>query len=678
VVDEDALDPSEVAPLFESLYASSGDVRATILEALLRLPLSAADVLQLAIESPEHVRSLRPPWAETDPSGFTTYPPSASADLDARVADLGVPESPFWSGSASPRIEEEVAPAAVTRWFASAVNERNIDLGNDIVGWVSVYDGLFRPDLSGLFAQYRRAALAECAAWDGDRRPGTWFLRDPDVESWRGYRVLCWQIGWTVSRGGIGGLVPGLARELAAEDEMERAIAALLIADAADYVLTGEPPIFGGGHGPPPRPAAGTADPATLPQLLREGALAGVVPARRTAASHEVLPNEPHSEPGAVAPAPQASVDAPVHRASRLGEETAPVAKPGDRICTQCGMGNDPTSKFCRRCGSSMDEARIAAKPLRWKLSKTPIYAVAIVTLGGFAIAKWLLGWLTLTIDAGAPRLDDVQCTVFAPPAASRGSAILVQVFAHVPEEADDARAIATELDVGARRRAFRSLEAPVPVGSRLDFELRMPGLEIDDHVASLTWQGRTEAVQFGVSIPSAAPVGDVIGTVSISREGVPLGHVKFTLEVAAAAVGRAAEPQGIEARRYRFAFVSYASRDRDEVLRRVQMLSVAGVEYFQDVLDLEPGQVWSTKLEEAILKADVFLLFWSSRAKDSAWVRREVDFALARKAGDDLSPPEIRPVIIEGPPVIPPWDDLAHLHFNDRVLYFMSRPREN
>ena len=78
-----------------------------------------------------------------------------------------------------------------------------------------------------------------------------------------------------------------------------------------------------------------------------------------------------------------------------------------------------------------------------------------------------------------------------------------------------------------------------------------------------------------------------------------------------------AAEPQGVEARRYRFAFVSYASQDRREVLRRVQMLPVAGIQYFQDLFDLEPGEVWSTRLEEAIQQADVFLLFWSSRAKD-------------------------------------------------------------
>ena len=45
-----------------------------------------------------------------------------------------------------------------------------------------------------------------------------------------------------------------------------------------------------------------------------------------------------------------------------------------------------------------------------------------------------------------------------------------------------------------------------------------MPGLEIDDPVTSLTWQGRTEAVQFGVRVPPATTAGTVIGTVTISR----------------------------------------------------------------------------------------------------------------------------------------------------------------
>jgi hypothetical protein len=43
------------------------------------------------------------------------------------------------------------------------------------------------------------------------------------------------------------------------------------------------------------------------------------------------------------------------------------VAQPGDRICGSCGEPNDPTRKFCRRCGASLVEARIVeAKRLPW------------------------------------------------------------------------------------------------------------------------------------------------------------------------------------------------------------------------------------------------------------------------------------------------------------------------
>ncbi len=631
MMDQETLDPDEVAPLVAAWRVSSGDARATMLEALVRLPLAAEDMRELGIAPSAQAPQLRSLWAKHELPGFTRYPAAAAADLDARLAELEPPEWSLLPGVASPPLDEELAPAAVTRWFAWAVGDyADIGLGNGIVSWLSAHEVSFRPDLDGLFAQYRRAALAECAAWEGDRRPGTWFLRDPDFESWHGYRVLCWQIGWAVSRGGLRGLVPGLACQLAAEDDAERTIAALLIADAADYVLTAQPPYFGGGYGPPTRPPAGAADPAKLPRLLREAARAGVVPVISEAV------HAPRPAPAYPSPAPPPAARRPPVHAARRYPSRAP------------------------------SRARSWLRPRDAAL-------VGVALLGGLAIAKWLLGWLT--IDADAPRLDDVQCTIFAPPSASPGTTILVQMFAHLPEEADDARAIATELDAQARRRAFRSLNALVPVGARLQCELLIPGLEIDDPVASLIWQGRTEAVQFGVWIPSAAPVDTVIGTVSISRDGVPLGHVKFKLAIEAAA-GAAAEPQGVEARRYRSAFVSYASPDRDEVLRRVQMLPITGLEYFQDVLELEPGEIWSSRLERAIRDADVFLLFWSSRAKESGWVRREVDFAIACKAGDDFSPPEIRPVIIEGPPVVPPWEDLAHMHFNDRVLYFMNRPR--
>jgi hypothetical protein len=55
--------------------------------------------------------------------------------------------------------------------------------------------------------------------------------------------------------------------------------------------------------------------------------------------------------------------------------------------------------------------------------------------------------------------------------------------------------------------------------------------------------------------------------------------------------------------------------------------------------------------------------------------VLKEARYAVARKASDDLAPPEIVPVVIEGPPPVPPPSDLAHLHFDDPLIYFRTRP---
>jgi hypothetical protein len=131
--------------------------------------------------------------------------------------------------------------------------------------------------------------------------------------------------------------------------------------------------------------------------------------------------------------------------------------------------------------------------------------------------------------------------------------------------------------------------------------------------------------------------------------------------------------PAGESVRRYRRAFISYASQDRPEVLKRVQMLRLARIRYFQDVLKLEPGDRWERKLYLHIDKSDLFLLFWSTHAKESEWVLNEVRYAIKRKGGDESAPPQLIPVVLEGPPVPLPPKELAHLHFDDYLTYFMN-----
>jgi hypothetical protein len=159
-----------------------------------------------------------------------------------------------------------------------------------------------------------------------------------------------------------------------------------------------------------------------------------------------------------------------------------------------------------------------------------------------------------------------------------------------------------------------------------------------------------------------------------VTLGSVPIGHVKFSLGVERAARA-AAEPRptGDEACRYRRAFISYASADRPKVLPRVQMLRVQGIDFFQDLLTLEPGDQWEREIYKHIDACDVFLLFWSSNAKASEWVLREVRYALERRQRDEQARPEIYPVIIEGPPAALPPAELADLHFDDRLLYFIQ-----
>ncbi|MFC1597016.1 protein kinase [Planctomycetota bacterium] len=279
--------------------------------------------------------------------------------------------------------------------------------------------------------------------------------------------------------------------------------------------------------------------------------------------------------------------------------------------------------------------------------------------------------------DPLEPTHDPVDCTVFSPPNVPRGGTVMVQVFAHMPELAAEARRLAQESDDEAKRRGSKGLEIDIPRGERLLFHLAVPGLEVDDPAQILIWQGRTEPVQFGVTAPEDCPQGTVIGTVHVNlgKHQIPVGHVKFKLAVTAAEsqdVAFQARPADESACRYRKAFISYASADRNEVMKRVHMLELLKIDYFHDVLKLEPGQRWEQALYRHIDDCDLFLLFWSSAAKKSTWVLEEARYALQCKGGDDTNPPEMVPVILEGPPPVEPPEDLKHLHFNDRFVYFV------
>lgn len=273
---------------------------------------------------------------------------------------------------------------------------------------------------------------------------------------------------------------------------------------------------------------------------------------------------------------------------------------------------------------------------------------------------------------------DLVDCSVFSPASVTPDDMFLVQVFVHLPEQSEFAKQYAQQFDPDAKQLGARSLGIPIKRGSELSFNLSIPKLQVDEPIQRLTWNGRADSVQFGVTVPAELTQKTVIGTVTVSQNTIPLGHLKFKLSIISSASSTSKEPQlvGEVARHYRKAFVSYSSKDRIEVLKRVQGLAVTGITVFQDILNLEPGDRWEKELYRNIDECDLFLLFWSTAAKESPWVLKEVLYALERRGSDGLRSPEIIPVIIEGPPLVPPPPELQDLHFNDKLLYLMATPK--
>ena len=266
---------------------------------------------------------------------------------------------------------------------------------------------------------------------------------------------------------------------------------------------------------------------------------------------------------------------------------------------------------------------------------------------------------------------DLVECTVFAPPQAVIGESLLVQVFVHTQQDSAEAVTSAEEFDTGTQRRGMTALGTLIERGAELTIQLSMRGLTVSDSVQRLIWRGKADSAQFAIVVPGDTRPTSTIGTVLVFQNTIPIGRIMFKLDIVAAeTVDRTALSTG-HATRFEKAFISYASKDRPEVQRRVQMLEAVGITYFQDLLHLDPGERWKRKLFLHIKNSDVLFLFWSTPAKESEWVSKEWRYALEQHDKDF-----VMPVVIEGPPIPEPPPELRHLNFSEKHLYFIQPRR--
>jgi hypothetical protein len=268
---------------------------------------------------------------------------------------------------------------------------------------------------------------------------------------------------------------------------------------------------------------------------------------------------------------------------------------------------------------------------------------------------------VTTRPKAGAQEAD---IAVFAPPEARPSAEILVQVIIHTLDREAKAEEAAHIVQQSVERLALVPLAARLNDGDYIKITLACEGAAIPEPVQKSRWNARLLCLYFKMRLPETKGENAVKPELRVFVNGAEVNTIAFRIKIKPNApdvgVSLAMEQRASSLGRR---FISYASEDRVQVLKAVQVMKANKLPYFQDTLSLEPGDRWKHRLFDEIEKCDVFLLFWSEHARRSKWVIKEAEYALECSRRQPL---EIVPLLLEGPPPPKVPESLREIHFND------------
>jgi hypothetical protein len=275
---------------------------------------------------------------------------------------------------------------------------------------------------------------------------------------------------------------------------------------------------------------------------------------------------------------------------------------------------------------------------------------------------------LSLSEKAPEKSTDRVHFAVTSPVSVAVGSMFVLNVWAFLEFQRNSVLEQARRFEGGAEVSHRSKGPTSITRGTILRVQLSIDNLVVEEQEDWILWDGEVANADFVVKVPMDMAAADIPGQATIYLEGLRLTRLHFIIHVRQTASREISDLQAA-GQRYRKAFASYASADRDEVLARIQGAKKAAPELdvFMDVLSLRSGENWEERLWDVIPKSDIFYLFWSLNAKQSEWVEKEWRCAL-RTRGLEF----IDPVPLVSPEQVPPPSELSSIHFSDPLLAHM------
>lgn len=270
----------------------------------------------------------------------------------------------------------------------------------------------------------------------------------------------------------------------------------------------------------------------------------------------------------------------------------------------------------------------------------------------------------TLNVMHWGNQLDVVQFRCAAPMVIKPGKYFTAKIMMFREDDPDRADREARLIDDKVRMASSDVIDAEQ--GQEFTLRLQSPDLPTLDEVRTLRWNGRYAARDFQILLPVDYDREQLRLLGRVYSDMTPLTDISLILEVCDPA------PQEVicEKLRLRTAFISYASKDRAEVVKRIQGMQAArqDMDIFIDVESLRRGEEYEPRLYQEIRDRDLFYLFWSRNAAASDWVEKELTYALSHKPET-----QIEPISLEPPDICPPPEKLKHRHFRDWTLKYIT-----
>lgn len=221
------------------------------------------------------------------------------------------------------------------------------------------------------------------------------------------------------------------------------------------------------------------------------------------------------------------------------------------------------------------------------------------------------------------------------------------------------------DLPSGVEARVAASEPVAVPTGRTITVTPNVPGLDFGGltEARMQLWE-EVQSVEFRFR-PRPDSVGSLCeGSVDFWLEGLILASVgvKILVQEETPEFFRRTLREA-QARPYRSVFPSYSRRD-SEVVDRIELYAEAfGDRYLRDIWALRSGEEFDPRLQQFIEQADVFQLFWSRNAAESAWVRKEWQLGWSQRTSRP-DPYFVRPVYWTPSPEPEPPDPLCTVTF--------------